>query len=171
MSDVTLIERVREIALTINRRNSLPCTVRTSRRRSSNQMVGCLLCSMARIYDFWTSVRCLVWSLVKCSQDGYQAQVPQYPIYLYRYTPSFAIIDVEIFLNKISFPLFLHLFTMRQFYISQRCFIFILKLAFFSILHGFYFLPTPHFCTATVLDSICLFFKFYIEIFVLVYIS
>ncbi len=43
----------RESFLTTNRRNSLPCTVRTSRPRSCNQRVSWLLCSMARIYDLW----------------------------------------------------------------------------------------------------------------------
>ena len=56
------------------------CTVRTSRRRSYNQRVGCLQCSMAMIYDLrdgglWTSARCV--GLVHCcGKDSYQAQVP-----------------------------------------------------------------------------------------------
>ncbi len=33
--------------------NSLPCTVRSSRQKSYNQRVGCLLYSMARIFDIW----------------------------------------------------------------------------------------------------------------------
>ena len=40
-------------ALAPNRSNSLPCPVWTSRQRSCNQTVGCLLCSMAKIYDLW----------------------------------------------------------------------------------------------------------------------
>ena len=40
-------------ALAQNKRNSLPCTVRTSRQRSCNQRVSCLLYSMARINDPW----------------------------------------------------------------------------------------------------------------------
>ena len=40
-------------ALAQNRRNSIPCTVRTSRQRACNQRVGCLLCNMARINDLW----------------------------------------------------------------------------------------------------------------------
>ena len=39
---VTLIVCVGGNALAPNRRNSLPCTVRTSRQRSCNQRVGCL---------------------------------------------------------------------------------------------------------------------------------
>ncbi len=38
-------------ALAPNRRNSAPCTVRTSRQRSFNQRVNCLLCSIVRIYE------------------------------------------------------------------------------------------------------------------------
>ena len=38
----TLIVWVGGNALALNRRNSLPCTVRTSRQRSCNQRVGCL---------------------------------------------------------------------------------------------------------------------------------
>ncbi len=37
--------------LAINNSNSLPCTVRTSKQWSYNHRVGCLLYSMARIYD------------------------------------------------------------------------------------------------------------------------
>ncbi len=40
-------------ALAPNRYNSLPCKVRTSKLSSSNKRVGCLLCSMARIYNLW----------------------------------------------------------------------------------------------------------------------
>ncbi len=39
-------------ALALNRHNSLLCLVRTSRQMLCNQRVGCLLRSMARIYDF-----------------------------------------------------------------------------------------------------------------------
>ena len=34
-----------------NRRNLLPCAVRTSRQRSCNLRVGCLLCSKVKIYE------------------------------------------------------------------------------------------------------------------------
>ncbi len=44
---------VRCSAVAPNMRNSLPCTVRTSKQRSCNKRVGCLLCSMAMIYDLW----------------------------------------------------------------------------------------------------------------------
>ncbi len=60
----------RGIALPPNRNNWLPSTVRTSRRKSCNQRVDCLLCSMAIlgyvIYGMvlWTSARCVVCSLV-----------------------------------------------------------------------------------------------------------
>ncbi len=49
-----------------NRRNSLPRTVRTSRKRLCNQWVGYLLWLGSMIYemDFWTSTRCQVWSLI-----------------------------------------------------------------------------------------------------------
>ena len=57
----------REKFLDNNRRNSSLCTVRSSRQRSCNQRVGCLLCSILRsmIYGMglWTSARCMVWSL------------------------------------------------------------------------------------------------------------
>ena len=38
-------------ALAPNRRNVLPCTAKTSRQRSCNQRVGCLLFSLVRIYE------------------------------------------------------------------------------------------------------------------------
>ncbi len=57
---VTLIVQVRGDALATNRCNSLPCKLRTFRQRSFNQRVGCLLCSMARIYDIWD------WSVNQC---------------------------------------------------------------------------------------------------------
>ena len=38
-------------ALAPNRRNVLPCTAKTSRQRSCNQRVGCLLFSLVRIYS------------------------------------------------------------------------------------------------------------------------
>ncbi len=71
----------RENALAPNWRNSLPCTVKTS--RLCNQRVGCLLDIMARIYDLLDGtldkrqVRCLVPC---CGQNGYRSQVPQHPI-------------------------------------------------------------------------------------------
>ena len=37
-------------ALAPNRRNSLPCTVRISRQRSCNQRVGCLQCTVPRVW-------------------------------------------------------------------------------------------------------------------------
>ena len=43
----------RRDALAPNRRNSLPCTVRTFRQKSCIQSIGCLLCIMAMIYDLW----------------------------------------------------------------------------------------------------------------------
>ncbi len=52
---ITLIVRVGVMPWPLNRRNSLVCTIRTSRQRSYNQRVVCLLCSMARIYDLWDS--------------------------------------------------------------------------------------------------------------------
>ena len=49
----------------------LQSIVRTSRQRSCNQRVGCLLCSMAMINELWVglwiSARCVVWSLVLVS--------------------------------------------------------------------------------------------------------
>ncbi len=47
------VSRSRVYALALNRRNSLPCTVRTSRQWSCNQMVSCLLCSISWIYDLY----------------------------------------------------------------------------------------------------------------------
>ncbi len=44
------VKDVHTAAMSPNRRNSLPCTVMTSRQRSSNQRVGCLLCSVVRTY-------------------------------------------------------------------------------------------------------------------------
>ncbi len=77
-------------AVAPNRCNSVPCTVRTSRQRSCDRRVGCLLFSMPRIYDLRNGsldrhkVRCLV----PCyGQIGYRAQVLQHPIDKYRYTP------------------------------------------------------------------------------------
>ncbi len=55
---------------------------------SCNQRIGCLLGSMARIYNLWDgslnkrNVRGLVPC---CGQDGYRAQVPQHPIDIFRY--------------------------------------------------------------------------------------
>ena len=66
-----------ENALTPNRRNSLPYTVKTSRKGPCNQRVGCLLCSMARIDDILdgSSDKRKVRDLVSCcGQDGYRAQ-------------------------------------------------------------------------------------------------
>ncbi len=40
-------------AFALKRRSCLPCTVRPSRQRSCNKRFGCLLCSIARIYDIW----------------------------------------------------------------------------------------------------------------------
>ncbi len=66
---------------------TLPCTVRTFRKSSCNQRVGCLLYSLTMISSLiyrmclWTSARCI--GLVPCcGQDGYQAQVLQQPIVL-----------------------------------------------------------------------------------------
>ena len=48
-----------------------------------NQRVGCLLCSMARIYDLWDGTLDKRISLFPCcDHDAYQAQVPQQPIVL-----------------------------------------------------------------------------------------
>ncbi len=46
-------------------------------QRSYNQRVGCLLCSMARMYDLWDGSleKRKVRSLVPCC--GYRAEVPQ----------------------------------------------------------------------------------------------
>ncbi len=60
-------------------RNSLPCTLRTSRQRSFNQRISCLLGSMARIYKLWDGSldKRKVGGLVPyCGQDGYRAKVP-----------------------------------------------------------------------------------------------
>ena len=51
MSDINSMSRGN--ALTPNRRNSLPCTALTSRQKSCNQRVCCLLCSIARISIGW----------------------------------------------------------------------------------------------------------------------
>ncbi len=66
-----LTVRVGEIPLPQNRRNLLPCIVRTSLQRSCNQRVGCLLLyivewlkSMLYGNGLWTSPRCVVWSHV-----------------------------------------------------------------------------------------------------------
>ncbi len=61
----TWIVRVKGNVLAQNRRNSLPCTVKTFRQMSCNQMVGCLLCNM--IYDLKNGSldkHKVVWSLV-----------------------------------------------------------------------------------------------------------
>ncbi len=56
------------------------CTCRTFRQVSYNQKVGCLLCSVVRIYvgegvrtyaRFASHIPC-------CGQDGYHTQVPQH---------------------------------------------------------------------------------------------
>ncbi len=46
---------------------------KSSRQRSLNQRVDCLLCSMAIIYEMglWTNARCVV--VPCCGQDGYRA--------------------------------------------------------------------------------------------------
>ena len=58
-------------------------------QKSFNQRFGCLLCSMARIYNQWDGSldKRKVSDLVVhcCCQDGYRAQVPQHPIYSSRY--------------------------------------------------------------------------------------
>ncbi len=83
----TFIVRVGGNTLTQNRRNSLPHSARTFRQRSYNQKVGCLLCSMDRIFDILDGsldkrkVRCLV---LCCGQDGYRTQIPQHSIDSYR---------------------------------------------------------------------------------------
>ena len=62
-------------------------TVRTFRQRSCNQNVGCLLCSMAGIYDLLDGSldKRKVRGLVPCcGEDGYRAQVPQHTIDSYR---------------------------------------------------------------------------------------
>ena len=53
MCDINSISR--GIALAPNWCNSLPCTVKTSRQMSSNQRVGCQLCSVVRIYEVYGS--------------------------------------------------------------------------------------------------------------------
>ncbi len=84
----TSVVRVRGDALAPNRRNSLPCTVRTSRQGSCNHRVSFLLCKMASNYDLWdvSLDKCMLRGLVPCcSQDCYRAQVPKHPIDSYRY--------------------------------------------------------------------------------------
>ncbi len=51
MCDINSTSRVDILAQ--NQRNSLSYTGRTSRHRSCSQKVGCLQCSIARIYDLW----------------------------------------------------------------------------------------------------------------------
>ena len=71
---VTLIVRVG--CLVPKQRNSSRCIFGISR-------FGCLLCSMARIYDQWDGSldKRKVYGLVPCCcQDGYLGQVPQHPI-------------------------------------------------------------------------------------------
>ena len=80
---VLSILRVGGNALAPSIRKSLPCTLRTTRQRSFNQRVSCLLGSMARIYNLWDGSldKRKVGGLVPyCGQDGYRAQVPQHRI-------------------------------------------------------------------------------------------
>ncbi len=81
----TLIIRVGENASAINRRNSLPCTVKTSKQRSCNQRVGCVLLyvvvwlrSMIYGMGLWTSARCQVWFLVvvRIAMDLQYSNIP-----------------------------------------------------------------------------------------------
>ncbi len=100
-----------------NRRNSLTYTVRTSRQRSCNQGVGCLLCSIARIYDLWDGSlnkrNLRTRSLVACcGQDGYRDQVLQHPINTYRYISQKKCCEKKSFM---VFIFFLHIiYTLKQ---------------------------------------------------------
>ena len=69
MRDINSMSR-RNTLQAPNRRNSVPCTVRTSRQRSCNQRVGCLLLyvvvwlrSMIYGMGLWINARGAVWSL------------------------------------------------------------------------------------------------------------
>ncbi len=67
---------------------ALTCKGRTSRQRSCNQTVSCLLCSMARINIIWDGPlhKRKVRGLVPCcGQDAYRAQEPKHSIDSYRY--------------------------------------------------------------------------------------
>ena len=69
-------------ALAPNRRNSLPCRVRTSRQRSCHESVGCLLYSVVRFYEVGRGGFCA--SLVPCfGQDDYRAATPHRNIITY----------------------------------------------------------------------------------------
>ncbi len=71
-----------------NIHNPLPYTVKTFRQRSCNPRVGCLPCSMARIYDIrdgYLDKRKVRSMVLCCGEDVYRAQVPQHPIDSYRY--------------------------------------------------------------------------------------
>ncbi len=65
-------------ALAQNRRNSLPCSVRSSSPRLCNQRVGVLLCIVVRICKVRISLRtCAGYVSLGpcCGQDGYPGQV------------------------------------------------------------------------------------------------
>ena len=101
-----------------NRRNSLPCTVRTSRHRSCSQRVCCLLlyvvrCSMAKNNDLWdwSMDKRTVRSLVPCfGQDGNRPQHPidsrKHFVVLVWWIPAYNFLLTLILLDVIVYVLF-----------------------------------------------------------------
>ncbi len=80
---VLLIVRYGGNALAPNRRNALPCIVKSFRQGSCNQRFDCLLGSMVRIYfllelDRFLDKRKLRGLVTCCCQDGYWAQLPEH---------------------------------------------------------------------------------------------
>ncbi len=83
MIDINFMTRGKALAPKQTQLITIYCTVRSSRQRPCNQSVGCLLCSVLRIYEgmgLRTCVRFL-GMVPCCGHDGvgYQAQVPQKP--------------------------------------------------------------------------------------------
>ena len=90
----TLIVRVGVVSWPQNRRNSLPWTVRTSKPRSCNQRVGCLLLYVL----VW--LRSMIYGMggglvPYCGQDGYRAKVPQPPIDSYKHLINIYILSIK----------------------------------------------------------------------------
>ena len=69
MRDINSTSRGEGCLMAPNRRNSLPCTVRSSRQRLFNQRIGCLLLYVvewlrSKGWGLWISARCVVCSLI-----------------------------------------------------------------------------------------------------------
>ena len=61
---VTLIIRIRRLPWSINRRNSLPCTLRTSRQKSCNKRVGYLVDVTLHNILHWALESYLKWTML-----------------------------------------------------------------------------------------------------------